>query len=250
MYTAFASVYDYLMRDVDYEKWAAHYARLMAARGVKGGDVCECACGTGALTLPLARRGYRVIGVDASESMLSVAQQKARNAGLQTPFIRQDMCALTLHRRQNAVLSTCDGVNYLLTPVRLRAFFNAAYAALKPGGALIFDVSTPEKLQNALGNNVLSLADERVSYIWNNVYSARARAVDMRLVLFVRQADGRYERMEETQRQRAHTMEELRAALQSAGFGDIRFYGEYTLRAPKAGDQRWHVSALRPKEKA
>ena len=41
MYTAFAAVYDRLMRDVDYEAWARHYARLLAGAHVHGGNVCE-----------------------------------------------------------------------------------------------------------------------------------------------------------------------------------------------------------------
>ena len=107
MYTAFAAVYDRLMRDVDYEAWARHYARLLAGAHVHGGNVCECACGTGSLTLPLRRLGYRMTGVDLSRDMLSQAAQKARDAGLEIPFVCQDMCHLQLHRRQDAILCTC-----------------------------------------------------------------------------------------------------------------------------------------------
>ena len=46
MYTGFAEVYDALMSDVDYERWADLYAALMNAFGIRGGKVCECACGT------------------------------------------------------------------------------------------------------------------------------------------------------------------------------------------------------------
>ena len=47
MYTAFASVYDRLMADVDYLAWARFYHELMERYGVPRGKVCECACGTG-----------------------------------------------------------------------------------------------------------------------------------------------------------------------------------------------------------
>ena len=249
MYTAFAAVYDRLMRDVDYDGWAQYYAALLRKCGVAGGSVCECACGTGSLTVRLQRLGYGMTGVDLSAEMLSVAARKARDCGLTIPFVKQDMCALTLHKRQHAILATCDGVNYLTAPERARRFFRAAYAALRSGGALIFDVSTPDKLQNTLGGNTLGSQEEEIAYIWQNAWHPRTHTVDMRLSIFVRGEDGRYGRLEENQRQRAHSREELTAWLTDAGFAGIRFYGDRTLRAPRANEARWHVCAVRPKEK-
>ena len=53
MYTGFAEVYDTLMNDVHYGAWADMYARMMTAYGIpRNAKVCECACGTGSLTLP------------------------------------------------------------------------------------------------------------------------------------------------------------------------------------------------------
>ena len=249
MYAAFAAVYDRLMREVDYDAWARYYAGLLSRCGVKAGQVCECACGTGALTVRLQGLGYRMTGVDISREMLSIALGRAREGGQQIPFVQQDMTRLRLHRRQDAVLCTCDGVNYLVTPERVRRFFRAAYAALRPGGALVFDVSTPHKLEHTLGCNTLGSQEEDISYIWQNAWHPRTRSVDMRLSVFVRQEDGAYQRLEEVQRQRAHTEEELEQYLLEAGFERIRFYGDHTLRAPREEEARWHVTARRPKER-
>lgn len=57
MYTAFASVYDRLMADVDYLAWARFYHELMERYGVPRGKVCECACGTGSITIALSKDG-------------------------------------------------------------------------------------------------------------------------------------------------------------------------------------------------
>ena len=151
MYTAFASVYDKLMADVDYRAWAAFYQTLLTLYGLRAGKVCECACGTGSLTIPLSEMGYQMTGADLSEEMLFEASQKARKAGAMIPFVKQDMRQLRLHRQMDAVLCTCDGINYLPTPADVRQFFTAAWAAIRPGGALIFDASTPYKLAQVLG---------------------------------------------------------------------------------------------------
>ena len=244
MYTAFARVYDRLMRTVDYEGWAGHYQALLAACQVPpDGRAVECACGTGNLTIPLRRGGLKLTGVDLSEEMLAAAKEKARAAGLNIPFVRQDMERLQVPRRVDAVLCTCDGVNYLAAPEKARAFFRAAYAALRPGGALIFDLSTPEKLSGTLGNHTLFSDDPEISYIWQNSWQEKTACVEMALSIFERQPDGRYLRLEERQTQRAHSRAELRQWLKEAGFDEIRFYGRLRMTAPRPGDERWHVTA-------
>lgn len=133
MYTGFAEVYDTLMNDVHYGAWADMYARMMTAYGIpRNAKVCECACGTGSLTLPLQQLGYEMMGIDLSQEMLWQAAQKARKAGFGIPFIRQDMRQLRLHRPVDAVLATCDGVNYLLQDVDAAAFFQSAWEAINP----------------------------------------------------------------------------------------------------------------------
>ena len=69
MYAEFASVYDALMDDVDYEAWATDCLARIAAKGVAPRSVCDCACGTGGIALQLARRGMNVTGVDISEAV-------------------------------------------------------------------------------------------------------------------------------------------------------------------------------------
>ena len=91
--------------------------------------------------------------------------------------------------------------------------------------------------------------EEEIAHIRQNAWHPRARTVDPRLSIFVRGADGRYDRLEETQRQRAHSREELTDWLTDAGFTGIRFYGDRTLHAPGAKASRWHICAIRPKEK-
>ena len=210
MYQAFAELYDELMNDVDYEGWADYYVRLLSIYGVRGGKICECACGTGSLTIPLFRRGYQMTGVDASQEMLWQAAQKTRKQGIAIPYVRQDMRALNLHRPMDAVLATCDGVNYLLTEEDLKSFFRAAYRAVRPGGAFLFDVSTPHKLKDVLCQGLLGEDREDITYLWQNTWHEKRQTVELDLTFFVRDGDGRYRRIDERQHQRAWDQQTLR----------------------------------------
>ena len=94
MYASFSEVYDELMADVNYTAWADYYGQLMAAYGIREGRVCECACGTGSLTLPLYKRGFHMTGVDLSQEMLFLASQKARSEGIAIPFAQSCLMGL------------------------------------------------------------------------------------------------------------------------------------------------------------
>ena len=224
MYAEFASVYDQLMDDVDYEAWTTACLQRIAACGVEPRAVCDCGCGTGGIALQLARRGLNVTGVDISEAMLRCAADKARAAGVDVRLVRQDMCQLTLPRPVDAIVCACDGVNYLLDPSRVSGFFAAAKAALRAGGALTFDVSSREKLRRMAREKLYFEDREGITYLWTNRMADHI--LTMELSFFVRGADGRYDRFDEVQRQRAHGAEELRAWMEKAGFSRITIEDE------------------------
>ena len=245
MYTGFAEVYDELMGEVNYRNWAELYCDLMAQYGITKGKVCECACGTGALTIPLYRKGFHMTGVDISQEMLWIAAQKARKDGIAIPFVRQDMRELHLHRPMDAVLATCDGVNYLLKEEDVLAFFRSAFQALRPGGGLFFDISTPYKLKHTLGNQIICDDSEHITYFWQNAYHPATHLIDMHLCFFVRQDDGSYKRIDEEQKQRAWTAAEIEELLRSVGFDRISVFGNGHLNPPREKEDRWHFAAMR-----
>lgn len=75
-YEQFALLYDELMNDVPYDKWVEFTEESLQQASMKEARILDVACGTGNVTLPLVRKGYDLIGVDLSEEMLTVAQQK------------------------------------------------------------------------------------------------------------------------------------------------------------------------------
>lgn len=245
MYADFALVYDRLMAEVDYAAWARHYRDLLAANGVlDGAFVLEAACGTGSLTLHLARH-YRLLPSDISEEMLSVAAAKAKAAGLSLRFLRQDMQSLSAHRPADALICGCDGVNYLLGEEELHAFFRSAHRVLKSGGVLAFDLSSHDKLSRVLGSGPQILRQEDICYIWENAWEEERSLLHMSLAIFLREEDGRYTRIDEEQTQRAYTEEELRRALLAEGFTRIHCFGNYTTKKPAHNAQRLHITAIK-----
>lgn len=244
MYKDFAYAYDRLMNDVPYSDWAGYYAKLLELYDIRPNARCiECACGTGNLTIHLSKLGFRITGVDLSPDMLNIAQQKAREHGVSIPFVRMDMRKLTVQRPVDAVLATCDGPNYLTASNDLLSFFQHAYTALKPDGVLAFDISTPYKLSERLGDRMFTTSDEDLVYVWQGQYHKNKAILDIHMDIFIKETSGLYRRIQEDQQQKAHDRSEISDLLTKAGYTDIWFFGDRTMDAPDPEALRWHVTA-------
>lgn len=233
MYGKFAGLYDPLMKDVDYDKWAEYIASFLPEGNLR---IADCACGTGEITLRLARRGHMLTGLDISDDMLRIASEKARKAALKIPFVCQNMVELALHRPQDAIVCTCDGVNYLDSLEDAERFFAAACNGLKAGGLLLFDISSRYKLENVLDCNTFAEDDGEQAYIWKNCYDPESLLISMELSFYQRQGE-LYRRFEEKHIQRAHGEDELLSAMERTGF-DAAAYGFLTREPPIADELR------------
>lgn len=236
-YSDFAGIYDSLMHgDIDYEKWADYIENLFDMYGINPNLVCDLACGTGNITIPLARRGYDMTGVDISEDMLNAARAKAQ--GLDILFLNQSITRLDLYGTMGAFLCMIDGINYVIAPKLLeRAFKRMKTCFMDPDALFIFDISTRYKLKNIIGENTFVHSDKDIFYTWQNRYIASKNISDMLLTFFVRQGDA-YRRFEEHHIQRAYTEKELRYMLKKAGFTEIHTYHELTFESPRSDSER------------
>ena len=137
------------MYDVSYETWADYLLGFLKEQGIgKGERILEYACGTGNITLPLAKAGYHVIALDAVEEMLFIAQEKTRKKAQQVEYVCGDMERFVLNRPARAAVCACDGVNYLPDKDALRRFFRCVHTNLQENGLFLFDISSAYKLEN------------------------------------------------------------------------------------------------------
>ena len=75
-YSRLAEVYDEIVIDPCHDRWASFLHELWSADPVGVRSVLDLCCGTGLLAHELIRKGYRVVGVDASDAMLALARER------------------------------------------------------------------------------------------------------------------------------------------------------------------------------
>lgn len=238
-YTKFAQLYDGLMNnDVNYSHWADYIENMFDQYGINPEIVCDLACGTGNITIPLAMRGYDMIGVDRSFDMLSIARDKAKKKGSEIMFLEQNLTELDLYGSCGAFLCMIDGFNYILNPNSLfKIAKRIKKCFLDPDGIFIFDISSEYKLRSFIGNNTFIHDGDEVFYTWENKYYENTKMSDMYLNFFVKSKTG-YKRFGERHLQHAYSESEIKKIFKSAGFSSVEAYSPLTFSPPKKDDMR------------
>lgn len=106
-----------------------------------GGPVLEYGCGEGRITLPIARRGIAVTGVDHTDAMLDALKKKLTTEDVRVR--RGDMRTLKLRKKFPLVLCTFNTFLHLYTRDDVERFLARVKEHLTPRGAFVFDVSMP-----------------------------------------------------------------------------------------------------------
>lgn len=246
-YEALAASYDRLTNDVDYAATVDFYFDILRREGIMPRTAADLACGTGSVTLLLARHGLQVTAVDLSEEMLTVAMDKCSELPEMPVFVCQDLSRLHLPRGVDFAVCALDSLDYITDPNDCRAAIGRIYKVLNPGGIFIFDVNTPEKLR-AMDGQVFLDEDDDVYCIWRGEFDEETNICSYGMDLFQRQGK-LWNRSFEEHREYAYSREQLTEYLKEAGFTHIRVYADRQLCEPRMGEQRIYFMARKGKRK-
>ena len=237
-YGNFAYFYDNLTDNVDYEKRCEYMRGLLAENGIGEGILLDLACGTGTVSLLMSDMGYDVIGVDASEDMLSVAQEKKMESGADVIFLCQRMEELDLFGTINACVSTLDSINHVTDAETVREIFRRVSLFMEDKGIFIFDVNTPYKHKKILGDNTFVYDTDEVYCVWQNSTDENL-VTTVNLDIFEKDEDDEtYYRYSEEFSERAYDLEDIKCWLESVKFEVVAVYEEMTEESVREDTQR------------
>lgn len=233
MYEDFASIYDELMKEVDYKEWADYLFRITLNSPKPIQSILEFGCGTGNITCELAKKGFDMTAVDLSENMLTVADEKADAMGLKNiRFFMGDMSNFAISEQFDAVICCCDSVNYLPDLEAFNNFIECCIDALKPGGTLTFDMNTEVKYKEVIKDSTFVYNLDDVYCVWENEPCFEEKRIDFDLTFFKKQADSNlYERYDETQSQFIFKVEDIFRMLKRPELKNQKIYAFGTFLA-------------------
>ena len=195
------------------------------------GPVLELGCGTGRVTLPLARAGVKMVGLDASTAMLDAARAAAAAEKLPVEFVAGDFRSFDLGRRFPLIIFPFNGLAHLLEDRDLFSCLVAIESHLDSGGRLALDLPNPRP-------HILSSNDDRVFLSYQNAAGERVEVWEeseydrsrRRSHVRWRHVSPSGELVEELTL-RVFFPDELSELLGRAGFAIERRYGDYDGRS-------------------
>ncbi len=153
-YKIMAPYYDGLNIDADYERLSMFIRRRLSFVRMQGCTVLDLCCGTGELTIRLAKFGFDMIAVDNCPEMLSVLSNKLHEQEVKGVLLLcQDARELDLFGTVDCVVCTFDALNHIGNMGEIDKVFKRISLFLKPQGIFIFDMNTPYKHTDVLANN-------------------------------------------------------------------------------------------------
>jgi len=225
-YCDFAEFYDVLTEDVDYSSQAKYLINLLCENGVGSGILLDLACGTARLSIPLANAGFDVIAVDESEDMLSCAKAKLEQSGTSgVMLLHQGMQELELYGTIDASVCMLDSLNHLEDFEQVKKTIANVSLFMNPNGIFIFDVNTPYKHREVLGDNTFVIEKDNLFCVWQNEFYEEENTVDITLDFFYN-IGGKYNRTNQQITEKAYDINELCLLLSQTGFEVIAIYDD------------------------
>lgn len=257
----FAGFYDELTDNISYPRRAAYFDSVIRKFAPDASILLDLACGTGSLSLELAKLGYDVVGTDASEQMLSEAMQKKAQALYGENFERdepsdpqiekvlflcQPMQELDMYGTIDAAVCALDSINHVTDAAAVQKIFDRVSLFLNPGAVFVFDVNSVYKHREVLGNNVFVFDRRTCTAFGRTVTAKKIFRFRWTWIFAYDEESDSYTRSCESFCERAYTDEEIRGFLQKSGLNLLAVYAEDSFEPVREDTQRIIYVAQKP----
>ena len=242
-YHTLAQIYDYVMRHVEYGKWASYIHALLQRFGHYPCNLVDLACGTGNMTLELSALGYAVSGVDRSASMLEVGRQKSKEASSDIDFLQRDLRRLDGLGTFDAAVCIYDSFNYFLTLTEIQQAFDQVHGILRPDSLFVFDVCTEKNSLRYFNAVRDSEVGPGFTYKRHSYYD---RAKQLQMNHFQIRFEDRDGVWEEIHTQRIYPLEQIVAQIEESPFGLRGAFSGFTFKSGSERSDRIHFVLHRP----
>ncbi len=215
----------YLRAFADAERQGEAEAQALAAARLsgcpQGGDLLDVPCGFGRHSVPLARAGYRVVGVDRSEALLAEARRRAGHERW-PKLVRADYRELPFPDAGfDAAVNLFTSLGYLGDEQDTRALAEIG-RVLRPGGRLVIEAMHRDLLVREFHEQDWRLLGEGRLLLEQRTFDAASGVAQVTQTLI--ESGG--ERDSRSYSIRVYSATELVAMLSAAGFAEARCHGD------------------------
>ncbi len=217
----------------------------------QGGNVLELACGTGRLTIPLAKEGVKITGIDNAEEMIALAEEKATKLGLNVDFHLKDLLDFDLNEKFNFIFCVHNSFSHIDGFENVKQFFSNVSEHLEDDGTFILQVFNPDfffftrdpndkfplkTFKDPFSDKIISLSE-------NSFYDEETQ---INYLKWFFEKEGEEESIENWS-QRVYYPKELEYIVQFCGFEIVDKFGDFDF-TPFENDSETQILVLKKKK--
>ncbi len=234
--------YPYMFPDTKFINAQTEVMKLLKLVRPKGNAVLDLCCGPGRCSVPLAKKGYDVTGVDLSPFLLNKAKSYARKAKVNIELIQNDMRDFIRPYEFDLVISMYSSFGYFEDKQEDLLVLKNIFTNLKPGGSLLMDMGSKERLARIFQPTVSNTWPDGTITINKHTVLDNFTRIKNEWIIIGKNKTSRFEFTDTI-----YSGQEIIDRLEIAGFKNIKLYGsldgdEYGLNA-----QRLIAVASKPK---
>lgn len=232
LYADLSDYYDRFCLEVDYAAQCDFSDRVARTFGSSGGKAyLDLACGTGQHLAHMMSRGYAGTGLDNSQAMLDHAALRCPGAD----WLCCDLAAFDTPARFDLITCFLYSIHYSYPRTALNDTLRRAYAALRPGGVLLFDVVDKAGIGERDAVTQHTEGNARFTFRSGWRYAGAGDALDLQVRIERKDATG-VQRWEDRHTMTAIGIAEMRDALQAQGFEVTVLERDFTTLREWAGE--------------
>jgi len=181
-------------------------------------DMC---CGAGRHSVELARRGFRVTGVDRTASYLKIARKRAKDAGLKIEFVREDMRRFCRENVFDGAINLFTSFGYFEDEADDCQVLTNIHRSLKKGGKLVMEMMGKEILARIFRERDWHETDDGTLFLQERKVTKDWSWIENRWILIEDET-----RHEFKVNHRIYSAAELTATLRECGFKKVWIHGD------------------------
>ena len=156
-------LYPFMFPEQNFAIAADEVEAILDLAGIEEGCVLDLACGPGRHVTALAKRGFRVTGVDLSYALLQKARSRARAAQVEIEWVQQDMRRFVRPEAFDLAISIFTSFGYFDDRRDDLKVLRNVHKSLRHGAILVMDMMGKECLARGfLPTTSEELADGRL----------------------------------------------------------------------------------------
>jgi len=243
----YAQWYDLIYRDKDYKTECDFIEEIFQNYSEKSvRAILDGMCGTGGHAIILAKRGYELMGIDASEVMIETAEKKRKQAKVNIAFHVMDLRQFNLNKRFDAAICMFAGVDYLPQTQDILKTLSNIRRHLEKDSLFVFDFWNGLAVLRILPSTRIKTVEDggrRIIRITQPALDAFHHLCHVHYHLLVTQDNALIDEFEETHTVRYFFPQEMAHYLEDAGFEVLKICPFLDLEG-KVDENVWNIVAI------